>query len=124
MLVCPTEQDAQDISKWIILDFFYSQNIINTRNYILNVEKMEKDVILSVLCVLLSMIEPHTWQLYHFTLQNAQDISKCIILEFFHFQKIINTRNYILNVEKMEKDVILSVLCVLLSTYTVSPVLP
>ena len=34
--------------------FFHSQNIINTRNYILNIEKIEENAFLNVLCVLWS----------------------------------------------------------------------
>jgi len=32
-----------------------------------------------------------------FTWQNAQDIQKCVILDLFHSQNIINTQNYFLN---------------------------
>ena len=48
-----------------------------------------------------------------FFLQNAQDTWKCVILNFFHYQNIINTRNYILNVEKIEEIALLKVKSIL-----------
>ena len=45
--------------------------------------------------------------------QNAQDLLKCVILKFFHPPNIINTRNYILNVGKIDEKAFLNVLYVL-----------
>jgi len=48
----------------------------------------------------------------HCLLYNTHRTFKNALFSNFHTQSMINTRNYILNVEKIEEKAILNVLCV------------